>query len=143
MLNKSNNETTFLMLPFLLISNYLKREQLTKRNQRKEKIRYASSSGAEFLVTGRIWAQLRLQKWFSPLMAIDLQMSKNFSYLFKPFCTWHPVNYPNNKLTAYVKCQCPLTVNRRFKSLNWLTVPVDSWVPYVFLKLVRTEMIPY
>ena len=42
------------MLPILLISNYLKREQLAKENQRKVKIRNASSTGAEFLVAGPV-----------------------------------------------------------------------------------------
>ena len=37
------------MLPILLILNYLKREQLARENQRKGKIRNASSTGAEFL----------------------------------------------------------------------------------------------
>ena len=37
MLNKYYNEITFLMLPILFISNYLKSEQLGKQNQRKEK----------------------------------------------------------------------------------------------------------
>ena len=37
-------------MPFLLISNYLKREQLAKEKHRKGKIRNASSTGAEFLV---------------------------------------------------------------------------------------------
>ena len=38
------------IIRILLISNYLKREQLAKENQRKGKIRSASSTGAEFLV---------------------------------------------------------------------------------------------
>ena len=38
------------MLPILLISKYLEREQLAEENQRKGKIRNASSTDAEFLV---------------------------------------------------------------------------------------------
>ena len=38
------------MLSILLISNYFEGEQLAKENQRKEKIRNASSTGADFLV---------------------------------------------------------------------------------------------
>ena len=38
------------MVPILLISNYLKREQLAEENQRKGKIRNASLTGAEFMV---------------------------------------------------------------------------------------------
>ena len=50
MLKKYYNETTFLMLSILLISNYFEGEQLAKENQRKGKIRNASSTGADFLV---------------------------------------------------------------------------------------------
>ena len=49
------------MLPILIISNHLGREQLAKENQSKGKIRNASSTGAEFLVAGTTHSNIELR----------------------------------------------------------------------------------
>ena len=65
------------MLPSLFIPNYLKREQLAKRIQRKVKIRNTSSMSAEFLLTVQTTCDLIKSDHSSDACSYFISCNKN------------------------------------------------------------------